>query len=444
MTTNDPFAADESARTFVLPDDITQTGTPGAAVAAPHPLSGLGAGPRQLAVDLPEIRSGSNELVAAANHLLNLIPQIRTTPQNANPAALRDYLVQEVRKFETLARTSGATPETVVGARYCLCTALDETAGQTPWGGSGVWGRHSLLVTFHNETWGGEKFFQLLAKLAQNPQQHRDLLELMYYCVALGFEGRYRIIDNGRTQLEVLKQRLFDILKTTRGEHARALSPNWKGLTAEYQGGWNLVPLWVIATATALIGLMIFLTFLFRLEGFSDGLYTSIANLRMPRVTVVAKPAPPRLAKFLEPEIREGLVAVRDEADRSVVTLKGDGLFESGSDTVRERYLRVLERIGLALVEVDGKVVVSGYTDNVPIRTARFPSNFRLSEARANSVMGLLAAKVTPARMRAEGRGEGDPVAQNNSAENRALNRRVEITLLLSAEEISRQLGAKR
>jgi type VI secretion system protein ImpK len=441
VSTIDPFASDESARTFVLPDDITRTG---ATAAAPHPLSSLGVGPRQLASDLPEITSGSNPLVAAANHLLNLIPQIRSATQNANPAALRDYLVQEIRRFELQARNSGATPETVVGARYCLCTALDETAAQTPWGGSGVWGRHSLLVTFHNETWGGEKFFQLLAKLAQNPQQHRDLLELMYYCIALGFEGRYRIIDNGRTQLEVLKQRLFDILKTSRGEHARALSPHWQGLDGNYAGGWSLIPLWVIATATALVGLMIFLIFLFRLEGFSDGLYSSIANLRMPRVTVVAKAAPPRLAKFLEPEIKEGLVAVRDEPDRSVVTLRGDGLFESGSDSVRQQYLRVLDRVAQALLEVDGKIVVSGFTDNVPIRTARFPSNFQLSEARANSVKGLIASKVQSERIRAEGRGESDPVVANDNAENRAKNRRVEITLLLSAEEISRQLGAKR
>ena len=64
-------------------------------------------------------------------------------------------------------------------------------------------------MTFHNETWGGEKFFQLLAKLAQNPQQHGWLLELMYYCLALGFEGRFRIVDNGRTQLETLKQRRY-------------------------------------------------------------------------------------------------------------------------------------------------------------------------------------------------------------------------------------------
>src|SRR5436190_1176230 len=82
----------------------------------------------------------------------------------------------------------------------------------------------NLLVTFHDETWGGEKFFQLLAKLAQNPQQHAHLLELMYYCLALGFEGRFRIVDNGRTQLETLKQRLLTILHQVRGEYERPLA----------------------------------------------------------------------------------------------------------------------------------------------------------------------------------------------------------------------------
>jgi type VI secretion system protein ImpK len=176
------------------------------------------------ASDLPDIYSGSNPLVAAANHLLNLIPQIRTLTQNTNPSGLRDYLVTQVQRFEQLVRNSGATPETAIGARYCLCTALDEAAALTPWGGSGVWGKHSLLVTFHNETWGGEKFFQLLAKIAQNPQQHKDLLELMYFCISLGFEGRYRVVDNGRSQLDALRQRLVEIIKTVRGEHQRALS----------------------------------------------------------------------------------------------------------------------------------------------------------------------------------------------------------------------------
>ena len=51
---------------------------------------------------------------------------------------------------------------------------------------------HPLLVALHREAWGGEKVFQLLAKLAENPGANRDILELMYVCLALGFEGRYR------------------------------------------------------------------------------------------------------------------------------------------------------------------------------------------------------------------------------------------------------------
>src|SRR5450631_3661087 len=135
---------------------------------------------RKLSSDLPPLDVGSSPLLRAANALLNLIPQLRVMAAHPDPQALRDYLVNEVKRFEAAARAGGAASDTVVGARYCLCTALDETAAQTPWGGSGVWSRHSLLVTFHNETWGGEKFFQLLSRLAQNPQQHRDLLEMMY------------------------------------------------------------------------------------------------------------------------------------------------------------------------------------------------------------------------------------------------------------------------
>ncbi|MGC8015905.1 type IVB secretion system protein IcmH/DotU, partial [Salmonella enterica] len=85
---------------------------------------------------------------------------------------------------------SGLAYEVIVGARYCLCTALDEAAALTPWGSRGVWSGSGLLVTFHNETWGGEKFFQLLARLSQNPREHIALLELINFCLLLGFEGR--------------------------------------------------------------------------------------------------------------------------------------------------------------------------------------------------------------------------------------------------------------
>ena len=59
---------------------------------------------------------------------------------------------------------------------------------------------------FHNETWGGEKFFVLLSRLTDRPGNNRDLLELLYVCLALGFEGRYRVLQNGKSQLEAVRE----------------------------------------------------------------------------------------------------------------------------------------------------------------------------------------------------------------------------------------------
>lgn len=396
--------------------------------------------------DSHEVVWGSNPLVRAANRLLNLVPRIRELAQLGDPAMLRRQLLVEMRAFEQRALAAGVSQEEVIGGRYCLCTVLDETAAQTPWGSRGVWAKHSLLVTFHNETWGGEKYYQLLARLAQNPERHRNLIELLYYCNALGFEGRFRIVENGHSQLEVLKRRIATMLNQVRGNYERRLSPHWEGVAAA-EPAWRLVPPWVVAVACGLVGLAVYFWFVFALGGRSDVVYAELAALRVPRPAVVepqiAQQIPPRLRRFLEAEIRAGLLEVSDRADRSVVTLTGDGLFESGSADVKSRYLPVLARVAAALAEVEGHVVVSGYTDNVPMRSARFPSNWHLSQARAESVKTLLDGFLGRAdRVRAEGRGEADTVASNDTAEGRARNRRVEITVMLSAMEIHRQINA--
>src|SRR3990167_6264826 len=171
--------------------------------------------------------------------------------------------------------------ETVIGARYCLCTVLDEAAAQTAWGGTGVWSKYSLLVTLHNETWGGEKFFQLLAKLVQTPHQHIDMIELMYFCLILGFEGRYRVIENGFSQLEALKARLLQLIETTRGERDKALALHWRGVQRKAAPPWTLVPLWVAMALTAVLALAIYLWFNYRLATQSDELFAAINSVRL-------------------------------------------------------------------------------------------------------------------------------------------------------------------
>jgi len=119
------------------------------------------------------------------------------------------------------------------------------------------------------------------------------------------------------------------------------------------------------------------------------------------------------------------------------VTIRGDDLFRPGEAAVSAGKEPILSRIGDALAAVPGQVEVAAHTDNTPINTLRFPSNWELSRTRAESVVRLLANRVAPARLRAEGRGDGSPVAPNDTPSGRARNRRVEITLYVPASASS-------
>lgn len=379
---------------------------------------------------------GLSPLLAAANRLLLLVPSIRQMRSVPDPAALRASLAQGVRDFVGSAQSHGVAPERVMAARYILCTMLDEAAADTPWGGGGVWGRHSLLAEFHNEAFGGEKVFQLMARLADKPAANRDLLELIYAAIALGFEGRYRVIQNGRAQLEAVRAKLAQILAQARGPYPAPLARHWAAQPLPQRRALSWLPLALTALVAVLVLAGAYAAFSTTLATRSDPVYGQIQSLRLaPPVAAVAQPAAqPRLAVFLEPDIRAGLVAVRDEVDKSVVTVRGDGLFAPASATLVPEREVLMRRIGEAMARVGGNVLVTGYTDNTPIRTLRFPSNWHLSDSRAQAVRGLLVAAGVPReRVRAEGRAEADPVAPNDTPANRALNRRVEITLQTTA-----------
>jgi len=428
MSQDDPFAAPDLEHTVVIP-------TPGGrarAAATPRTSSGMGS------AALPaEETSGLNPLVAAANALLDIVPSLRATIQHPDPAGLKEFLARQIRQFEERARAANVPADQIIAARYALCTLLDETAASTPWGGSGIWASDTLLVRFHNEAWGGEKFFQLLARLAEKPVEHRDLLELMYICLALGLEGRYRVLDNGKAQLEELRERLAQLLRKARGDYERDLSAPWQAASVPHKALLAALPLWVAIGLLGLLLLGAFAGFSHVVNEASDPVFARIQALETPAdpVVAVAAPAPvpasqPRLATFLQPDIAARRVEVRDEQGRSIVTIRGDGLFAPGSATVEPGYVDVLANIAAALRAVAGPVQVIGYTDDQPIRSTRFPSNWHLSHERALAVMGLLAAGAPASgRYSADGLAAAHPVGDNATAAGRARNRRVEIVL---------------
>lgn len=443
---DDPFAAFGSDRTVIKPS-AGRAQAPGGGAAGAGAATGGAASPagsaagagRDAPLSIDALMSPNlNPLVAAAAPLLAAAPRIRAMVRHPNPNGLKDSLAEGIRKFEAQARAQSLPNEQIVAGRYILCTLLDEMAASTPWGGSGVWSAHSLLVQFHNETWGGEKVFQLMSRLAQDVPANRNLLELLYVVLSFGFEGRYRVLDNGRAQLDSVRDRLAQMLQQQRGAYEKSLSPRWQGVPAQAQRLRDGLPLWVLASVAALVLALVFAGLRYRLSERADPVFSRLAALDVKAAPAAAPPAPPppaakpRLATFLKPEVDAGLVEVQDLADRSVVTIRGDGFFEPGSAVVASAVQPLLGRIAQALADTQGAVLITGHTDNVPIRTLRFPSNWHLSQERAEAVRQQLAQRVPLQRLRAEGRAEAEPVADNSSPAGRARNRRVVVTLFVA------------
>jgi len=192
---------------------------------------------------------------------------------------------------------------------------------------------------------------------------------------------------------------------------------------------------WAAACVAALVLGGMYFGYRISLGSLSDPVAREIAQLRAPMppvragVQAAALPAP-GVRERLRTEIARGDVAVSEAPGSSTIEIRSDQLFASGSVRIERSVEPVLRRIAQALDAVRGTIVVTGHTDGVPIRTARFPSNWELSTARAESVAHLMAAWLKdPARLRAEGLADSAPLVPNDSKANRARNRRVEIVL---------------
>lgn len=195
------------------------------------------------------ISNGLNPLVNIAGNLITVFQKTRHSANHPNPGGLHQQIVNELRQFETQAQSLSIRQETVLSARYLLCSALDEAVLNTPWGSESAWGQRSLLSMFHNETSGGEKFFQILDRLRQSPAENLEILELFYIFLSLGYEGKYRLIDRGQATIESIRDELFAIIRQFRGEHERSLSTQWHGLGHVKKSLTHYIPLWVVAAA---------------------------------------------------------------------------------------------------------------------------------------------------------------------------------------------------
>lgn len=387
---------------------------------------------------------GRNALLEAARELLRALAEV---PQKLSPtqvAAWRHLLREELQAFSQVCEHGGIRREHMLASRYVLCTALDEAASHAHWNiagageSAGPWSLTSLLTEFHSESEGGHKAFMLLGRMANAPQEHMPVLELMHHVLSLGFQGSYSgqhvggSAGGGPRELESIRQRLFTLVSAQREAPPRELSPQWRGVTQGKLRLLRAVPVWASAS---ILGLALFGQYgwaKYQLIKQSAELERQIQALRRLQPTEVA-PAQLGLVRLLAPEIAEDRVTVEEGTARSLVVFRGDGMFASGQAQLAPATVATMEKVGQALQSVPGQVRVLGHTDNRPDPDPQ-GLNERLSLARAQAVAKVLMAQGVPeTRVQAEGKGASAPLTGNETAAGRARNRRVEIEVITKA-----------
>jgi chemotaxis protein MotB len=168
---------------------------------------------------------------------------------------------------------------------------------------------------------------------------------------------------------------------------------------------------------------------------------TDLAQMVPPMKGVISNEPDPRevaairknLDATLAKQIEQKTVAVHETREGLVVSLREMGFFDSGSAALRPGAQATIKQIADVLRPLPDGVRVEGHTDNVPIHNAGFPSNWELSTARATEIVKLLITQyqIDPARLQASGYAEYHPTASNDTPEGRALNRRVDIVIVV-------------
>jgi len=388
---------------------------------------------------------GLNQLIAYANPIFSAVPQISAARTHPDPALLKETLQDLIEAFEAGASKSGASDAIVEGAVFALCCLADDVAAATPWGRD--WTGQGLLKVMRDRDDGGAEFFELLAQTQKKPEENADLLEFLYICLALGFQGRYRDASGeGAGELRRIRAELHALVTRRRARPAE-LSERWRPAKSVPSGREPKAAArasWRAIAAPAFALLLLF-------AGYLISQRTSAPPETPPAPAAVATaPAAPAgsapvaqvaqapvavaptarqvLENELAAELKSGTLKLAEEAGRTKISLAEERQFPSARFEPAEAVKAIVERIAPALDRTAGPVTVRGYADSVPVKPSAFASNVALSEARATAVAGLLSARLAnPKRVTAEGAGESDPIAPNDIEGNRARNRRIEI-----------------
>jgi type VI secretion system protein ImpK len=387
-------------------------------------------------------------MLAAAANLLILFGRLRTQMVEMEAVPLMEYVTREIEGFEENCLKAGIDPHETQVAKYLLCGTADDIVQNIPGTDRHIWVQYSMVARFFNRRTSGVGFFQEVEKALQAPAQRFQLLELALTCLSLGFEGQYRSAPNGAVELARIRGMIYESLRRVQGRPDEDISPRWQPVDVGGRRRFGGTPLWVIGSVLgmALMGAYFGLSMMISGEGsaVSQRLLTinptgqvslvrtvAFTPLEVDQAELVQTGQLDRIKEGMAKDIADGLVEVDVKGEFIFIRVNNAALFASGKADTKPEFNDLGARITAALNAEPGPVYIFGYTDNVPMSgRGRFKNNHDLSLARAEAVQAVLATGMTdPARFVVEGKGEADPIGDNEAEDGRALNRRVEIMI---------------
>jgi type VI secretion system protein ImpK len=384
-------------------------------------------------------RSNSRNLVGAATNLLLLIAHVSNTLDARDTTALKHQVSEEINHFSAQCKRLGIEKKLREDANYILCTAVDEAVLNTPWGARSNWSKNSLLAIYFRDVTGGQVFFEKMRLLADDPTRHHQVLLLMYYCLALGYQGRYRHENDSANKLLKIRQWLAETIRQYSNANAHAdLSPHWIGIDRLGFSLKDFFPAWLVGTIATSLLAIIFATLLYLLNGESSASVDSLQRIQLTATSLVLPKIeplapPPESETEPLPDIKD-ITVVKDGIALTLLRIKGNNLFASGKSTVKDQLKLSLIKLAKLLNKRSGIIKIVGHTDNIPLKSirlkSRYGSNQGLSEARAKSVSKVMEKFIEDkTRLSLEGKGATDPLTSNDTPNGRAMNRRVEIEI---------------
>lgn len=445
-------------RTVFRPSPLAAAGgAPPPSPPVPPPLSGSpppsGSPPRNaplpssLTDDVPPLDTPfapRNPVMAAAARLLTLAAAVQAERQVPDPQGLLRTASGEARAFEKTLHEIGLSAEDNARARYAVLATVDDIVQNLPGGANSNWAQQSLVVQSFGQAFGGDQFWTILDNMLARPAAYRDLLELYQACLAVGFQGRYRILPDAGAQLSARMAATHAALDGIPQRPETDLVPSWRGVpTPVGKLGW-LPRLLLVTAAGAALLLVVFLGFRLWLGATDEAAWAALRRVPPSAPSAIdrgglgiAAAESRQLARIRGRLANPCIQALDDGATVRLVIAACPGLpggmFERGAATLAEPYRALLAQAGRALAPEQGRITVAAHTDSDPISgllAASYPDNAALSAARARDAVSALGPVIGDAgRLQPVGRGDREPVDRGTGDAAKARNRRVELII---------------